>query len=248
MRVRPKPEELAEIYIDESSQTNHRYLVIGGVVVESDRANELAAKISAARQPELPKNEAKWGKVSTKKLAAYKRIVDVLFDNPTLVHFHSVVIDTTKLDHRRFNEGSREIGFNKEIYQLAMKCARLYGDLLFHVYPDYRDTSQNPNDLRLILNRGCAKKGDRREWPFRRCQFRNSEETLPLQLTDVLIGSLAYRLNGHGAVAGASPPKIELSEYVLKKANIVDVFKDTAPAGTFTVWHRRLRERGVSQP
>src|SRR5262249_33154367 len=136
MRVAPKPEEIAEIYIDESSQTNHRYLVLGGVGLKLTRAAQLSRLVMEARLPELPKGEAKWTRVSMNKLVAYKRIVDVLFKNIEAIHFHSLVVDTTLLDHRRFNEGNQEIGFNKEIYQLAMKFARLYPyPYLFHVYP-----------------------------------------------------------------------------------------------------------------
>jgi hypothetical protein len=138
MRVAPDPNDIADIYIDESSQNNHRYLVIGGVIVAMTDVPALNASIAKARLPELPDNEAKWTKVSRAKLGAYKRIVDVLFENRNGIHFHSLVVDTTMLDHRRFNTGSREIGFNKEIYQIAMKFARLYPALLFHVYPDSR--------------------------------------------------------------------------------------------------------------
>jgi hypothetical protein len=203
---------------------------------------KLADLIMKSRLPELPEKEAKWTKVSRAKLAAYKRIVDTLFDNPKLVNFHSLIVDTTYVDHRRWNDGSREIGFNKEIYQLARKFARMYKKPVFHLYPDQRETSQNPEDLRLVLNRGRKKDGDKRDWPFRRCQFRNSETTLRLQLVDVVIGALAFELNGHGKAADASPAKIELSAYVLKRAGIVDARKDTARVATFTMWHRRLKK------
>ncbi|SRR6266508_779293 len=242
MRVKPKPEDIAEIYIDESSQNNHRYLVIGGIIVMMTGTPRLNRAITEARLPQLPQGEAKWTKVSKGKLVAYKRIVDALFKNGDLVHFHSLVVDTTLLDHERFNAGSREIGFNKEIYQLAMKFCRLYSSgELFHVYPDRRETTQKPEDLRLILNRGCRKNGDRRDWPFRRCQFRDSKNTLPLQLADILVGGIAYRLNGHDKKPGASPAKCELSSYILDCAKIKDPFKDTARAADFTIWHRRLR-------
>jgi hypothetical protein len=240
MRVAPNPDQIAEIYIDESSQTNHRYLVLGGVGMKLTNEAQLRSLITAARLPELPEGEAKWTKVSKGKLAAYKRIVDVFFKNIESVHFHSLVVDTTLLDHQRFNAGSREIGFNKEIYQLAMKFARLY-DYLFHVYPDYRETILKPEDLRVILNRGCLKKGDTRDWPFRRCQFRDSKDTPWLQLADILIGGIAYRLNGHDKASNASPSKSELSSYILSCAGVQDPFKSTAAAANFTIWHRRLR-------
>jgi hypothetical protein len=169
---------------------------------------------------------------------AYKRIVDVVFNDD--VHSHSLVVDSTRLDHKRFSSGSREIGFNKEVYQLAMKCARLYSTALFHLYPDYRETTQRPEDLRLMLNRGCREDGDKRDWPFRRCQFRDSKITLPLQLVDIIIHGLAYRLNGHDKKE-TSPAKSELSAYILERAKIVDPFKDTARSADFTIWHRKLR-------
>jgi hypothetical protein len=242
-RVAPNPGDICEVYVDESSQNNHRYLVLGGVIIRLTDTPAINNNILEARLPELPSGETKWSKVSKSKLAAYKRVVDVLFNNPNSVHFHSLVVDTTLIDHRRYNAGSREIGFNKEIYQLGMKFSRLYSTALFHLYPDSRETTQRPEDLRLILNRGCRKNGDKRDWPFRRCQFRDSKTTLPLQLVDILIGSLAYRLNGHDKAQGASPAKSELSSYILERAKIADPFRDTARAATpFSVWHRKLRK------
>jgi len=241
MRVTPDPSIIADVYIDESSQNNHRYLVIGCAITMMTDAPALGTAIMKARLPELPQDEAKWTKVSKKKLPAYKRIIDVLFSEDTDVHFHSLVIDTTRLDHKRFNAGSREIGFNKEIYQLAMKCARLYSTALFHLYPDHRETTQKPEDLRLMLNRGSRKGGDKRDWPFRRCQFRDSKITLPLQLVDIIIGGLAYRLNGHDKKENASAAKSDLSAHILERAQIADPFKDTARSADFTIWHRQLR-------
>lgn len=244
MRITPDYTEIYDIYIDESSQTKNRFLVLGGIIVAKPKVDALTDLISRARQPDLPAGELKWSKVSRAKLDAYSRVVDVPFDNPKPAHFHSLVVDTTKQDHRTFNEGSREIGFSKEIYQLAMKFGRLYPNL-FHLYPDERDTTQSPDELRLILNRGCHKKGDTRDWPFRRCHFRNSARCPPLQLVDIIIGALAYRMNKHHLIAGAAPAKIELSQYVLDRAKITNVYVDTARSGPFTVWHRQL-QKGVS--
>jgi hypothetical protein len=236
----PNSPPFAEIYIDESS-TQHRYLVIGGIVVPLADSAAFIESIQAARLPELPRDEMKWTKVSRSKLSAYVRVVDAFFAHTSgTLDFHSVVIDTTKQKHRVYNQGSREAGFNKEVYQLTMKFGRLYR-ALFHVYPDYRETNQRPSDLRLMLNQGIRLKGDKRDWPFRRLQFRDSKKTLMLQLADVFAGALAYHLNGHKDALDASPAKIELSAYILRKARIVNVFNDTAVRGKFTVWHRKLR-------
>ena len=237
----PDPKNIIEIYVDESSQTKHRFLVLGAVVVPLSGIRKLNELIVKARQPELPEKEAKWVRVSSKKLVAYKRIVNVLLENRDHFQFHSLYVTAFMLNHQKYNAGSREIGFNKEIYQLSMKVARLYPDRLFHLYPDHRETTQKPEDLRLILNRGCRKRGDNRDWPFRRCQFRDSKTTLSLQLTDILIGAIAYRLNGHAEAENAAPAKKELSDYILKRAGIADVFKGTMPAAKFSIWPRKLR-------
>jgi hypothetical protein len=44
----------------------------------------------------------------------FKRIVDVIFDYSDNLHFHSLCVDTTRVDHARFNASNREIGFNKK--------------------------------------------------------------------------------------------------------------------------------------
>jgi len=244
MRVPAKSEDIVEVYVDESSQTKHRYLVLGAIVTRMIDVQKIHSLIAKARLPELPKGEIKWTKVSKAKLAAYKRLIDIIFDNHEDMHFHSLFVDTTQQDHKKYNEGDSEIGFNKEIYQLANKVARLYTREYFHIYPDYRDTKNSPEELRLILNRSAAKRGDRRDWPVRRCQFRDSKDTLLLQLTDVLIGAIAFQLNGHDKASDASAAKVELAKYITKRAGISDVSKGTARAVKFSVWPRRLRKGG----
>jgi hypothetical protein len=237
----PNDSQIYDVYIDESSQTNHRYLVLGGIVLPKRNVPGLIEMIWERRGADLPPGgEMKWGKVSPSKLAAYKRVVDAFFILGNAVHFHSLVVDTSRQKHGIYNQGSREIGFNKEVYQLSLKCGRLY-PLLFHIYPDHRTTDQQPEDLRLMLNRGIAKKGDKRDWPFRRLQFRNSKKTEMLQLADIFAGAIAHRLNGHDMRPGASAAKREMCEHILGQAKVKDVFRDTAVSGKFTIWHRQLR-------
>ena len=237
-RVLPR---IYDVYIDESSQNNHRFLVLGGIIIPTDEAARVVNALLATRFPELPNGEMKWGKVSKTKLPAYVRVIDLFFSNEFRdLHFHSLVVDTSKHDHRRFNSGSREIGFNKEVFQLAQKFGRLY-PARFHIYPDERKTDQRPEDLRLMLNRYINKKLPERDWPFRRVQFRDSKKTPLLQLADTLSGAIAYRLNGHDRQPGASPAKSSLSQYVLERAGVRDAFHDTNIRGRFTIWHRQLR-------
>jgi hypothetical protein len=233
---------IRRIYIDESSQTAHRYLVLGGIICGVNTAGVVEHLFAKLRLPELPAGELKWTKVSPSKLKAYMRVVDLFWsDLLSMIEFHSIVIDTSLRNDKAFNRGSREIGFNKEIYQLLMKFGRLHRDCVFHVFPDERATSSSTEELRLILNQGIRKNLGRADWPFRRVHFRSSHDEALLQLTDLLIGAIAFKLNGHGNVPGASVAKCEMCDYVLGKAGIRNVFKDTSVFGKFTVWHRQLR-------
>jgi hypothetical protein len=242
MRVPAKPEDIIEVYADESSQNKHRYLVLGAIIVDLISTPELIEAITKARLPELPQGEAKWAKVSKGKLAAYKRMVDVVFDNQDRWHFHSLFVDTTLQDHKRFNDGDSEIGFNKELYQLANKVGQLYSGVYFHLYPDHRDTKSSPEELRQILCQGARKRGDSRDWLVRRCQFRDSKKTIPLQVADILIGAIAYQLNSHDKAPDASPAKVELAQYIMKRAGVANIFKGTVRKGPFTVWPRQLQK------
>ena len=69
----PDPSVLHDVYIDESSQTKNHYLVIGGLIVPTRIVADLDAAIHAARLPQLPFGEMKWGKVSSSKMPAPRR-------------------------------------------------------------------------------------------------------------------------------------------------------------------------------
>lgn len=237
------PREVYDLYIDESSQTKHQFLVLGGIIVEATLASSLEEELFKARLPDLPARELGWTKVSRTKLEAYKRYVDVFFTNRYRIRpleFHCLVVNMHKLDDKRFNKGSREVGFNKEIFQICNKFARLYSERYFHAYLDSRTTKSTTEELRFILNRYRSNHGDPRDWPFRRMHFRDSAKVQALQLVDVLLGGIAYRMNGHHLAADASPAKVDLSGHILDCAGIRNVTADTAIRGKFTVWHRRL--------
>ena len=237
---------LHDIYCDESSQTRHRFMAMGGLIIETSRVAEANAHLAALRLPELPSGEMKWGRVSRGKYAAYQRVADAFFDSPVFsgADFHSTIVDTWQQDHQKFGDGDRDKTFNKELYQLAAKFARIHPARYFHLYPDERETSHRPGELRDILNFGRKKKGDKRDFPYRRCHFRCSRQTPLLQVVDILLGAVAYQMNDHHSVPGASEAKVALSQHILNRANIRDVSKGTAIFGKFTVWVRQLQPRG----
>ena len=204
---------------------------------------EIDARFREARGRELPYGELGWVKVSRSKLSAYRRFVNVFFDSQvsSALDFHSIVVDTSRIDDRTYNDGSRSAGFNKEIYQLLMKFGRNYGAPNFHVYLDQRSSPTPLSDLRDIVNWGMMRLTPKRDWPVRRLHYRNSAQCHSLQAVDLLLGSLAFQVNGHRRRADASPAKCELSDYILDLAKVRDPFRDTTVSGKFTIWHRQLK-------
>ncbi len=120
-------------------------------------------------------------------------------------------------------DGDGEIGFAKEFYFL---CVPTIGNRLkrglFHLYPDRRDTKQSLSEARNVMNAGARKYSNRTDWPYRELKFEDPEAKQSLQLVDILIGAIAYRLNGHYQKSDANPAKKELCEHILQRAKITD--------------------------
>ena len=61
----PNLDAFSDVYVDESSQTKHRYLALGGLIVPTPQVSLLTRDILAARLPDLPQGEMAWTKVSS---------------------------------------------------------------------------------------------------------------------------------------------------------------------------------------
>ena len=75
------------------------------------------------------------------------------------------------------------------------------------------------------MNYGAKKYGDKRVWPYRRLRFDDPENCQALQVVDIFIGALAYRLNGHYDKPEAKKAKKELCDYILGRAKITNLFE-----------------------
>jgi hypothetical protein len=96
-----------------------------------------------------------------------------------------------------------------------------------------------------MLSRGLRKEGDKRDHPFRRVQFRESSDHHALQVSDILIGAVAYRLNRHYDRPNASADKKLLCDYVLSKTGFdkfigPSTFREK-PYGQSHLWFRKHR-------
>jgi len=230
--------ETDEIYIDETAQSGPRWLVLGGVMFPKKYSVEFERDVLVARQP-FPTHhhdgtpyELGWNnfKSSRREFEAYKRVMNAYFSfgnrfkSPfDIIRFHSAVIDT-HVRGRRYSGKAGQIGFNREIYFHCLRIGRspTYRTRVFDVYPDYRTTKQLPEQLHGYLCMGLRRHlpADKRYLPFRKVHFRLSHEWQALQVSDILIGAMQYRLNGWLENPTSNPMKKELCEFVLKKGKI----------------------------
>jgi hypothetical protein len=238
-------ERFYQVYIDESSQTKWRYMVMGGLCVPLTYSDAFEADVIAQRDETTPLSNPdgspavmKWQKARKLNLEAYKRVVKAFFTFPQRYNLparlslntHCVVVDTSKKTLKDTGDGDVEVGFAKEFYFLCVPIigGRFKKDRgLFHLYPDRRTTTQDLYKARQIMNAGARKYSNRTDWPYRELKFEDPESKQALQVVDILIGALAYRLNGHYAKPEANPAKKELCDYILQLAKITNPFVKT---------------------
>lgn len=259
----PKPQErdfFTEVYIDESSQNNHHFLVVGGIIISREQSAWLEQELIAARGHQLPilndegkPRVLKWEKVKNHNYRAYMSIVDhyvtlggklplPAFKN--FLRFHAVAADLRKRNVAKYSGGDEDLAFSKELnYLCAHRFGRLHPKALFHIFPDRRETNITETKAKDILNFTLAKRGwsYEREWPFRKFEFKEPEEYQALQLADVFLGAIAYRLNGHEL--GGNKGKIALCDHVWKRLRLRAPGLDSFSATPTTLFYRRYEEK-----
>ena len=256
----PRPFEahlFHEIYIDETSQTGHKFLILGGIVIPRRLSAQFEADIIEARHPRLSSLDSKgrlreigWSEISNGDFESYKKIVDAYFSfafrrlqgSGDACRFYCSVVNT-QVPGRRYTGKRGQVGFNREIFYHCLSIARRHRRYLFHVYPDDRSTTESTTRLCLILNRGWAKTGYNKDWTFRRLKFRLSHEFQALQISDIFIGAIAYRLNRHYDSPSANADKKKLCDYILKRGALDKFIRETSfkekAKGEFIMWFRR---------
>ncbi|MGE0580746.1 MAG: DUF3800 domain-containing protein [Steroidobacteraceae bacterium] len=237
---------MREVFVDESSQTGHAYMVLGAIVIPSDAAASAEARLTAVLERHRTLGEIKWTKVSQSKLHVYRDFVDVHFQlvRELDAEFHGLVVDCTRIDHSEYNDGDPELGFNKFLYTLLnTRVGNRFGDhegIVVHL--DARTAARQPSELQEFLNRAAAKR--RRESthsPFRRVAFRDSKNSRLLQLTDLLAGAIAWHKNDRDARDGASAVRTLFANEMAQKAGRHRFGADT-PRGNYavSVWNLRM--------
>lgn len=236
------------IYADESCKDTHKYLILGGICINSNYIDEVTSKLINVRDEHKTYGEVKWSKVSKAKYKFYEDYIKIFFEycSKDILHFHYLSVDTSTFNNRLHNGGNSELGFDKLIYQLLLhKFGARYGrDNKIQVYLDERTTKNKPDSMTEILNAGVNKKYKINTQPFRRVTFQNSKSSEIIQLNDLLIGAVGFRANNRHKSDTSAKHKIEYSELILSKATELEypIKMTSKQAKKFSSWDFSYRK------
>lgn len=155
--------------------------------------------------------EIKWNKVSKAKLAFYKDVIDLFFNEESLSYRVLIVPDKSALNHELY--GDTHDSFYYKMYFNMLKVI-LNPDYAHNIYIDIKDTKsrEKVHKLEDVLRND---KYDFDHRIIRKVQQVRSHEVELIQLADLLTGAMSYVNRG----LHTSNSKNELVDLIQKRSN-----------------------------
>ena len=178
------------IYCDESRHTSggDDFMVIGAISCDRELKRELVHKVHLLQEKHKVQGEFGWKKLSPSRKEFYLELIQLFMENP--LFFKCIVVDKRELNHERYNNGDKELGFYKLYYQ--MLTGLLESDQQYHIYVDWQVNQKEKrfSDLKFYLE-------NKKIQAIISCLEPISSETQPfIQLADLFMGAVGYQYNG----------------------------------------------------
>jgi hypothetical protein len=175
-------------YCDESThieRDGQPFMILAYVSTAYNQLSEHNKAIRELKIKHFYRGEMKWSKVSKGQYPFYTDVIDYFFR--TDLQFRAVIIDKSKLKHEDFGQ-SHDDFYNKMYFQLLHK--KIYSDANYNIYLDIKDTHsyKKARHLKTYLERDYQNVGN--------LQVIQSYESELLQIADVLMGAINYKLRG----------------------------------------------------
>lgn len=228
------------LYCDESG-TNSNYLVLGGVLLKSEDAQDLVSRIDQWRALNNISGEVSWKKTAPQSLERHKQ-----FAQGTLRHardgrlaFRSAVFN--RRDNELFRGVKRAERYEKLLYQFLLHCFALripVGDSLA-IFPDHQFLPGPPGDMAERLNYRLHSKHGGNAHCVQRIEPTDSKKCHFIQMADLLAGVIAAANNqDFDPLSNRGAPKRELIDHVAGLSGHFD-FSESTPKNRldFKVWH-----------
>jgi hypothetical protein len=202
-----------EVYCDESrpdlfasANPSAQFMVIGSLWLQTDSRGEIKKSIHSMRDKHKIGGEFKWQKVSTSRELFYQELVSYFLDLGDRLRFRCIAVDHAKVDLVHYHASDRELGFYKFYYQML----RHWLDD-FNEYAVFCDCKRNRDPQRLEVLRRCLDASILSS-TVSRVQAVRSDESVLIQLADVLTGIASARLNQSLRAGSAKERLVQLFE------------------------------------
>ena len=222
-----------EIYCDESciealyDKSAHEYTVIGGVWIPADKRQEVKTLLKNIKMKYRKHGELKWNKIAPSSVDMYLEVINMFLQLP-FIRFRAICVKAADINHERFNNGNGEIGFYKFYFQLIQHWLLHDNEYLLFLDHKVNGYKHRVNELCHILNLASMAN-------VLQAQALPSNQSILIQLADVLTGTVAATFNGN--VKGAKKQICDrLVEYIGHPIQGTGVTEDK-----FNVFEMKLR-------
>lgn len=183
-----------EIYCDESgveamSSTHaHHYSAIGGIWMPKQFRDEFKETFKEIKDAHKIRGELKWQKVSPSYLSVYKDVLDFFFGCEHL-RFRTILIESSKVDHMKYNNKDAELGFYKFYYQLLHHWIFDFNN--YEIFVDLKSARERTrlNNLKSVLENSNLTSR------IPNLQALPSDQSPGIQLADILTGMTLAKFN-----------------------------------------------------
>lgn len=209
--------ELFNIYCDESCHLENdgqKSMVLGAIYCPKDKAREIAVRLREIKKEFGLSRwmEVKWTSVSPAQFEFYRHWIDYFFDDDDLSFRALVIPDKSQLDHGRYAQDHDD--WYWKMYFDMIKAV-LSDDRHYRIFLDIKDTlgGQRVSSLHKVL---CNNLYDFNRDIVQSVQLVHSHEIEQMQLTDLLIGALAYKARE----LDTSTAKLSLIERIQQRSGL----------------------------
>jgi Protein of unknown function (DUF3800) len=220
MPAPPRPAHDHFIFGDESSRTNHKFLVVGTMDCPREQRDEIIARLTKALKGH---SEYGWTSSPSRDLDHF---VDEIFDliEHNNLWFRCMVVKQADVDHKTYSGGDKDLSLEKFIYVHLRRFARAQAKLekltRFYVELDNRTTKYQGPALKGILNRRFQKETGHRWEIFADVADVDSKSQIMVQAADVLAGCVAWVWNRQYENGKVDPERVKFAKRIARVANL----------------------------
>lgn len=194
-------------YCDESTHLQHDgkpYMIVAYISSAFNQLTQHKEHLKMLKKKHMVKGEIKWSNVSGSQYQYYADIIDYFFS--TDLNFRAVIVNKSKINET-IPEFTYDDFYFRMYYQLLHHKINL--EYNYNIYLDIKDTRSNRKLIKLkdILKWNAS---------IKNCQFIKSHESSLMQLADLIMGAINYKIRGENKMIA----KNKLIEKIENHSNV----------------------------